>query len=162
MTNESVEVKISRDPNYQEDILDQQAFYEAMQRYRHMPLHEQTKSVEAFEAIKRFIRENHGQILARMRQPLKPLPNELRGMTSMHPKYEEYYGKIGEPLRPWKCSTCEEEFEDEKQLREHFESKLFSKQAIDEMIDEACPYCGGSERERLHGNHSQHCRGSRD
>jgi hypothetical protein len=28
--------------------------------------------------------------------------------------------------------------------------------AIDSDV---CPYCGGSERDRLHGNHSQYCRG---
>jgi hypothetical protein len=40
------------------DILDEEDFYEAMQLYRHSPITDPSGTVLAFEAVKKFIREN--------------------------------------------------------------------------------------------------------
>jgi len=42
----------------EDDILDDIDFYELCNIYRHMPLGNQKKTTEAFEDIKKFIREN--------------------------------------------------------------------------------------------------------
>jgi hypothetical protein len=39
------------------DFLDEREFYELMQVYRHAPLSPQKRVIEAFEAVKRYIRE---------------------------------------------------------------------------------------------------------
>jgi hypothetical protein len=46
-----------------DDILEDQEFYEAMQQYRHAPLTSQKEVVAAYEAVKRFIRENAQKIV---------------------------------------------------------------------------------------------------
>ena len=41
------------------DILESEAFYNLMQAYRHAPISGQEKTVEAYEAVKEFIRYNY-------------------------------------------------------------------------------------------------------
>lgn len=40
-----------------EDEFDGRMFYELMQAYRHAPLHDQAKTIEAFDAVKAFCRD---------------------------------------------------------------------------------------------------------
>lgn len=44
------------------DILEEQEFYDLMQRYRHAPVTNQTVVTEAYEAVKQFIRDNRDAI----------------------------------------------------------------------------------------------------
>ena len=57
------------------DILESEAFYNLMQAYRHAPISGQEKTVEAYEAVKEFIRDNY-------------IPEEWfdKGNVSLHPR----------------------------------------------------------------------------
>lgn len=60
--NEVIDVVNKATEAEENDILEDQEFYELMQAYRHIPISEQKETVEAFEAVKNFIRKHFIQL----------------------------------------------------------------------------------------------------